>query len=984
MNIRTTRIALIAISAVIAVAVVVPTATADTVGLNTSPTVDTTYDVTVKRPFIPTSAAVIKMASGKSRFTARSVNDDTVRLVSERPVMVKMRLVKTGKPRERQVDNRSVRVTSAGVNVKGLLSGRTYQIVLPGGKVILITPMKRVTEIGGMNARFSDSPTIGIINANHIWEWSRADSNVQYRWYVRQYLPSVGGGSVGVTVGNMVTTTADASAPLPRTGYVQIDVVAVNPVGASISTFYTSSALETLWAANGAGGQLPLSTVPPMPEVPTEKVDTAKEAKEAASRANDAANRADYAAGDAKRAAGEAMAAEAAGDAERAKRSANAAHDAASRAAAAAIAADNWKNQIDGDRFREQRIEAEAAAQRAKKAAEDAAYAATDASTWTVEAWKNEAIARMNELINGHQNLTYTVAEKFAEDLASRSRFAVTQASLEAGRIDSVKSPEAADAASLDVSEANEAANVSEAYLAMIQSREAARRAAVDALTPQVAWKYTQDAQQAADRVRAEANATTLSPYKEQADDAAQQAQVFADAAKKAAEDVQHRYDAQQAQHAAEDARDAARDAITVDGDKDAARQHLEDARDASTLSDTEANAVSVTSDEKVAADEAARKAREAADAAEQWSIASQEILNEAIVIDGNSLLVGLGGGATFTFSKNPNDIYGLIEYVVTATNGSTTMTGTQVDNGDGTVTASFAGLSAGAGWVFNVTPTSYGERTSANPSSYAPAPISAGLLAPLLTMEEASVIEVCGETAKAIGTMEGSECVATKPLTYDTSSLEYVTTPYTYTSTYGWVGRTTRQWGYQGGQSGYGGSFPYWWSCTYSPQIDTTICSEGTNDWQITGSTKDAAPAGYADYGNGVYTATTPNAQPSRAASIDSHFSNTSWVISGGQYVAVSPLPASNSNTALHSYVYEAGKNLYVTRNIPAISKTFKPVFTSLPNGVISWKDATGVVYTELVGADTGRFTTVVTVYTVGGPVQVTGPTVNGTAVDR
>jgi len=408
---------------------------------------------------------------------------------------------------------------------------------------------------------------------------------------------------------------------------------------------------------------------------------------------------------------------------------------------------------------------------------------------------------------------------------------------------------------------------------------------------------------------------------------------------------------------AAEDARDAIADSIT---DREAA--FGPDAR---------------VNDQLARAEAAAQQARANALAAEQYALPTQELLNEQLVFDAASLTVTPGGDTQITFAKNPNDTRAALRYSAHA-NG---IPGALTDNRDGTIAITWQGLPVAAGgYTFTVVPAGINdERVSTSPTAHTPAAPSAAELSSVLTMREASVIEVCGETPGAPGTMENGECVGTKPLSYDTAALEYATTPYTYRTEsrqeyghYDW----TYSWGHCTG-SGKSGN----WS------NGDPYCQQPVVGWHtVTVTVKNDPPAGYSDNGS-VYVANDPNPQASRPARVDAAFTDKTWTINGGKYVAVSPLPASDFNDSV-PYVYESGKGTYVTRNAPAISKTFAPTFTSLPNGVIAWTSTSSTgqtgTYTELDGDDTGRFTPTITVHTIGGDVIVPAPSVNGVAADQ
>jgi hypothetical protein len=374
--------------------------------------------------------------------------------------------------------------------------------------------------------------------------------------------------------------------------------------------------------------------------------------------------------------------------------------------------------------------------------------------------------------------------------------------------------------------------------------------------------------------------------------------------------------------------------------------------------------------------------------------MASQSLLDEAINIDASSLNVPGGtSNGSFTFTKNPNDTRGSIDYIVTASRNGNKVTWTQVNNGDGTITVSGAVPAGSNAVVFKVQPTSYNERFSNSPSTFSQAAPSVAELLALTSMAEASSVEVCGETPGAPGAMEGAECVGTGPLKYDTATLVYSTTPYTYTSTPYSHTESYQEWDAGGagiftappdGNCGqYGASLQSGnghWNCIKGGYVTRTRTVSGTT------VTKNGIPAGYTDNGS-VWVSNTPNPTPGRTAVIDSYFSDNGWNITGGQYVAVSPLPASNldkgTGVSAIAYKYEAGNNTYVTRNAPAIAKTFRPVLANLPNGVTGWDDSIAL-NTDLKGDDTGRFSPVITFKTVGGDVTVTAPYVNGVAADQ
>jgi hypothetical protein len=961
----------------------------------------TSYTDTVKRPFIPHSILKIKKKGPDTRISVRSLDGDTVRLVSNKPVTIKMRIVKTGKAGQMQSDNRVVRVTPKGVSVDGLQSGRTYQVIHSSGKRSYITPMKRAADITGVSARFKESAIKGYVSAKHVHEWQRANTNVQYRWVVSSYTPpSVKNGSTvqGRTLTTTVTTGADSDIPLPTTGFVKVDAIAVNPVGASIATFYSQVSVEDAWVASGPGGSLLFASTPPVvadKDATVGMSDSERDQymKDMATQAVLSANDAEMQALLAREAALAAKKAMEASDEVGTQKATNQAHDAAAKAAAAAIAADNYKNQIPGDTHTADRLKAEEAVDRANKAADEAAAFAAQASVYAVEAWKDEAVRLLEEIRSIHAGLTGLAADTTIQGLAEDARFAANEAAREAGRINSVKYPVIADEASLDVVEANEAANAAEALAAMVGAREDSIRAAVEALTPVQALKNAADARAHAVMARSEANQTIDgTDYDVISESAAAQAEMFADEAERAAADVVHRDAAEQQQVISEQAlSDAASTATAAD-----ARVELVEARAAADKAAAEAALVRAGSDEKAAANAAAVAARAAAVALEAYSHASQALLDETVVVDVSSLNVALGGDTSVTFTKNPNDTRSAIEYRVFAGNAGNSVPGVLVDNGDGTITASWVGLPAGdgSGYVFTVVPTSFnGERVSASPTVFTPAPVSAAMLSALLTMPFSSTTDVCGETPKAIGSMEGVECVSTLPLAYETRMATYDYLPHTTTRVAG--GLKTPAVAPTAGTPD---------SCSIGV-VNGSRCTDGSGVMEfgpVTPGTPGSpgspaeyypdydvvnpAPAGYYDNGS-QYQSDAHHPAPTSGARIDAAFTDTSFRDSvtrvSVRYVANSPLPGADFNTALHTYAYEAGKNLYVTRNAPAVANTFKPVFTSLPNGVIGWS-FNGNYVTGLEGTDTGRFTPTVVVRTIGGDLTLMVPVVDGSAVDR
>lgn len=956
----------------------------------TAPVLPGVYAQDVSAPFFAHASLRVRDGKRVTRVSAEVVTERSIRLTSSRPTRVELRIVRAPGAAGPQNDRRVVRVTPGGRVVAGLAPGRTYLVRPVGGKVSArITPMKAVNAVGGIDARFTDVPVRANADAGHTNEWARGDKNVQYWWKVTQYRPltakrvtPTGRGlspqyQIEVADREMFATSTSAPSStltLPDSGHVKIDVIAVNPINTTeVATFYTSVPLEQAWAAQGPGGSLLLSTTPAPAIVQAQADQTRAENAENARYFSVVSSAEAGAAADAaKRAAGAAKAAMEMFRPDEASAQARIAHEQAARARAAAIEADTYKNQIPGDTFREARLEAEEAVRAAQRAADEAEFAAAQASWHAAEAWRVEAIRALNELTNGHGTLSGQAAVDFADRTAARAAYAAQMAAAERDRINVTKYPDMAMDAAADAAEAAEAALAAEAMRQMVRAREGATWTAVDALTPAAAIAFAADARAAAIAARVAADtaaAQTTYPgdvYDNGAAASATEAEMHATEAEAARDDVIHRDAAQQYQRQAEELLDAASQTLTAEE----ARVILEQARTAATNAENEAASVRDSSDEKDAANAAAAAARAAALAVEQYSHADQSLLDEPISIDGSSLQVALGGATSITFAKNPNDTRAAVEYRIEAVNrdNGAILAGTQVDNGDGTITVTWGSLPVSdAGYTFRVTPTSYNEeRVSNAPSEYSPAALTPTLLSGLLGMPVSSSMEVCGETPKAIGTLVGDECVATRALAYDTAPLEYnlrwdswqerMTVGYTNVESPDQPGRIIQQW-----------SCPSGWTAR-GDQAEPGLCTRTVSGW--------------------VTDFNSPKAQPSRAARIDSFFTDTTWNRTSSNYVAKSPLPAGDFNTALHTYNYEADRNLYVTRNIPAISQTFAPLFDSLPNGVIAWTatSTTGsaATHTGLQGQDTGRFTPTVTVHTVGGSVQVPAPTVNGVAADR
>jgi hypothetical protein len=443
------------------------------------------------------------------------------------------------------------------------------------------------------------------------------------------------------------------------------------------------------------------------------------------------------------------------------------------------------------------------------------------------------------------------------------------------------------------------------------------------------------------------------------------------------------------------------------------ARELLKVARDAATTAEEAVLNIKGNAEEKAKAVLAAVKARELAKSMEQYSHADQTLLDENITINMDTLQVALGGATSVTFQKNPNDTRGAIEYVIEAVNGSTRIEATSmVDNGDGTITATWGALPVGdgTGYVFVVTPTTFEkERASVSPSTDSPLAIDVAALNAALKMDVASTVDVCGETPVAIGTMEGTECVSTLPLKYEERALQYDYAPYTYysvTENYdsweivGYDGRqvsTQTGWDCQGigrlqgtecvsmdGLLSFGPATP-----VYSTTTVYDVPRYGNVTRQHTVTYRHGAPsASYWDNGSGWQAV---RSAPKVGARIDAAFTDNSFRIEGGKYVANSPLPARDFDTANHAYKYEAEKNAYVTRNTPAVANLHKPVFGSLPSGVISWSTNQGATasngqygtYIGLEGDVTGRHAPSVTVHTVAGDI-VLAPAADGSAKDR
>jgi len=355
--------------------------------------------------------------------------------------------------------------------------------------------------------------------------------------------------------------------------------------------------------------------------------------------------------------------------------------------------------------------------------------------------------------------------------------------------------------------------------------------------------------------------------------------------------------------------------------------------------------------DQLARAEAAAQQARANALAAEQYAMASQEMLNEQLVISEPPVVDLATGEVTFTFADNPNDARESLDYVVTADRGGAATTGNVTENVNGTVSVVFPNIDGprDAATVFTITPISW-ERTSTNPTIVAPTAPTAVELQALLTMPVATTGNDTCESNLAPGALQGTECVATKPLAYDKIPMVYDSKPRT--------GRNVKVGETPGG------------ACNYLPNSNSPtgfdIYCPPPNpvyEWRW-----DPTPSGYAVVGNN-WVATEPNS-PTRDPRIDSAFSDKTWLRDGNQWLAISPLPAADFNDAV-TYTYEPDLNTYVTRNNPDHFNTYRPVFTSLPATITGWS-VKGETHTDLDGQDIGRTSTPITVHTLGGNVTI------------
>lgn len=288
-------------------------------------------------------------------------------------------------------------------------------------------------------------------------------------------------------------------------------------------------------------------------------------------------------------------------------------------------------------------------------------------------------------------------------------------------------------------------------------------------------------------------------------------------------------------------------------------------------------------------------------------------------------------------------------------------------DLGNGTIKVNVKNLpgSKEDGVFFRVVQESW-ERITQNPTQVDPQEVS---LDGLLTMEVSSSDNYTCETEYAPGVLDGSECVDTKELEYETRPYTYPTTPYTYTtrtvSVYGHYDWNF-SWGHCTGE-GKSGNWP-----NGDPYCQTPVV--GWHD--VTETVKNSTPNGYVDNGS-VWVSESPSAAPSSGASIDPYFTDSGYVDNGSMYAAKSPKPASiHNNAGLGiSYNYEPSVNKYQARTNADTYSTYRPVFNSLPSTVLSW-EANGTEYTTLEGNDTGRDSATIKIYTLTGVKYLTGTT--------
>jgi hypothetical protein len=369
---------------------------------------------------------------------------------------------------------------------------------------------------------------------------------------------------------------------------------------------------------------------------------------------------------------------------------------------------------------------------------------------------------------------------------------------------------------------------------------------------------------------------------------------------------------------------------------------------------------------------------------AENYAMASQTMLNENINVLTEVAVNRDGDNVWFQFNKNLNDTREAIDYEVEVVrSGVSIMVGFNETNGnylqdmgDDVIQVNVRNLPGDKedGVFFRVVQESW-ERSTQNPTRVDPVDVD---LTGLLTMEVSSSNNYTCETIYAPGVLDGTECVDTKDLSYETRAYTYPTTPYTYSTEYysyeermyvdyvdiespDQPGRIIQQW-----------SCPDGWTAR-GDQAEPGLCTR-----IVSGSTqvKNPTPAGYTDNGS-VWVSLTQAAPPSSGASVDPYFSNSGFTDNGTQYVAISPRPASIHNNAGLGifYSYEPSVNKYQARTNADKYSTYKPVFSNLPETVLSW-EAGDTEYKILEGADTGRNTVIIRVYTLTGVKYLTGST--------
>ena len=394
---------------------------------------------------------------------------------------------------------------------------------------------------------------------------------------------------------------------------------------------------------------------------------------------------------------------------------------------------------------------------------------------------------------------------------------------------------------------------------------------------------------------------------------------------------------------------------------------------------------------------------------AEDYAMASQVVLNQTLDVLTEVAVNRDDDVVWFTFDKNVNDTREAIDYQVevvrsgesvvvsfTESNGNFLQ-----DLGDGVVKVNVKTLpgSVNDGVFFRLLQESW-ERSTENPTRVDPVDVD---VSGLLTMQVSSSDNYTCETVYAPGVLDGSECVETKNLSYETRAYTYPTMNYTYSNDTEYMDYTYTWTQVGGGEpigeiyidrseqfptcpDGWNGpsDFGWTWVChLYAPAIYDNVKNPTPAGWSDNGSrwfrvitVKDATPVNWVDDGS-KWVSLTQATPPSSGASIDSYFTDSGFTDNGTQYVAKSPRPASIHNNAGLGifYSYVPAVNKYQAKTQADRYSTYKPVFSSLPSTVLSW-EAGSEEFKVLEGSDTGRNSIIVKVYTLTGVKYVSGST--------